>query len=279
MLLPNIATALKHPYVAVQYSRWLIERNLLRRAPRKRIRNRITIGAFSGFSEYLAVDNFIGNSEHRFFRDYSFGPGCILDIGANIGVVSLFLANRFPNRTVYAIEPNPFAARSLNANIQLNEAMNVIVSGVAIADRCGSIPFQVRPTSLGTAHISAGSEGAVSMVPCTTLDEFVASAGITQIALLKVDVEGYESLVFAGGSDTIRRIRPGVIYFEVCPPITVEAGFDPAQPAMMLTEAGYSLFRLDPDGHLLPALASEIRTLEYANWVALPAAMARDLVL
>ena len=47
-----------------------------------------------------------------------------------------------------------------------------------------------------------------------TLDQFVTDNGIERVDFIEVDVEGYEPLVLAGATDTIRLFRP-VLYLEM----------------------------------------------------------------
>jgi hypothetical protein len=51
------------------------------------------------------------------------------------------------------------------------------------------------------------NEVATIHVPIRTLDSVFADCGLERLDLLKVDVQGYETEVFAGGVDTLRRTR------------------------------------------------------------------------
>jgi FkbM family methyltransferase len=267
MKLQNVRTVLNNPLIAAEYARWLVQRRVMGQAPRKRVRS-IDITGFTGFSEYLAVNNFISEAEYTFFQTVNIGSGCIIDIGANMGVVSLFLAKRFPDRTIHAIEASPHTAKTLRENIALNDARNVIATECAIADNTGTLHFAADPVSRGTASIASKDGGTNVEVPCTTLDDFAEANAISEIGMLKVDVEGYEALVFSGATATLALCKPNIVYFEICPRITTAAGFDPARPAEMLVEAGYSLHRLDSRGGLIRAEPAEITKIDYANWVA-----------
>ena len=133
--------------------------------------------------------------------------------------------------------------------------------------------FALRERARANASISSGSstngEGVVQ-VPCITLDTFCKKNAVERIAMLKVDVEGYETLVFRGADGAFSDARPSVVYFEVCPALTRSAGFDPTEPAALLAERGYSLHRFAAGGQLervAPEAAAEIVKME--NWVGL----------
>ena len=268
-MLRNLITALKHPGIAGAYSRWLLQRHIMRRAPTKIIRNQIAVSGFSGFSEFLAVDNFLSGPEYSFLAHHDFDHGDIIDIGANIGVISVLLAKRFPARTIHAIEPNPHTAASLALNLKTNNTANVVVHAVAIADTTGRVLFNANPVSRGTASIAKRHGKEVHEVPCLTLDDFVEKHSLAKVAFLKVDVEGYESLVFEGGKHTLGRHIPQIIYFEICPSITRAAGFEPSAPAKALLDFGYSLYKLNERGRPVPADLAEINTINYTNWLAI----------
>jgi Methyltransferase FkbM domain len=92
----------------------------------------------------------------------------------------------------------------------------------------------------------------------------------SRIALLKVDVEGYESLVFDGGATVLSDIRPSVIYFEVCPGLASAAGFDAADPARYLANRGYALHRFSAGGELQPVDANAATAIaRVEDWVAI----------
>ncbi len=62
----------------------------------------------------------------------------VVDIGANIGVFTLFAASRTKN-TVYAFEPFPGNVEFLNRNIHTNGLDNVITHNVAVSDKIGRV--------------------------------------------------------------------------------------------------------------------------------------------
>ena len=171
--------------------------------------------------------------------------GDIIDVGANLGVFCLPLGQRYPHRQIYAFEPDTRTAKALATNAALN-GIPLTVMAEAVADYEGTIMFETRAAARATGSIST-REG--EMVPCTTLDFFIAKLEIHDIGLLKVDVEGFEPLVFRGASHVLANLRPRMIFFEVCPELSERAGFQPNEAASILLRYGYSL--LPPFGYLL----------------------------
>lgn len=270
MKFSNIATVLSNPALGIEYIGWRIAQARSGNAT-FRLSNGARIGNFVNFSEYHSMLGCISPAEQHFFLDrVADTPGDIIDIGANVGIVSVLLARQFPDRVVHAIEPAPGTFAALGKNIALNALRNVRVHQLAIADAPGSLSFNANPTERATARIATADDTHVQIVAATTLDQFVADQSISALALLKIDVEGFESLVFGGARDTLARRLPRVIFMEVCPPLTRSAGFDPAEPARIVQAAGYAWFRLEESGALVPVTPEQTVGITLENWVALP---------
>jgi FkbM family methyltransferase len=266
----NAASLARDPAMVGEYLGWIASSARTGGKPSRRLLDGIEVGGFANFSEYHSVPQFINAAERRFFEESPFGAGPIVDIGANIGLVSLLLARRFPDREIHAFEPNPTTFETLEANIARNGADKVTCHRYAVSDADGTVMFDNDPVKRGTASISKNGGSHAAEVPATTLDSFVAKQNISAIGLLKIDVEGYETLVLRGASRVLNEIRPSAIYFEVCPPLTERAGFAVADPARMLAEAGYDLRRLTDSGTLTPATLDEVSGVALENWLATP---------
>ncbi|GAA0306381.1 hypothetical protein GCM10009087_15390 [Sphingomonas oligophenolica] len=265
-LVRNVASIAGNPALLGEYVQWLVSSARTGGKPSRRLLGGIEIGNFTNFSEFHSVPRFIDETEHRFFESFT-GEGAIIDIGANVGLVSLVLARRFGDREVHAFEPNPTTFAALEANIARNRAQNVFCHRFALSDAEGVVLFHNDPVKRGTASIATGAGAHVQEVPATTLDAFAASRGIDSIGLLKIDVEGFETLVLRGAQRVLNEIRPAAIYFEVCPALTERAGFAATEPARMLVEAGYELRRLTDQSALTPA---DVAGVELENWLAIP---------
>jgi len=140
--------------------------------------------------------------------------GIFVDVGANIGVYTTRYSAAFANTR--AIEPNPATFHILKANVALARASNVVTLSTACSDHPGTAPLAV-PTDgmLGWSRLGSGGHWrsyAVD-VPVDTLDSLVLKAGLKQrVALLKIDVEGYEPKVVRGASRTLIDDGPIVLY-------------------------------------------------------------------
>lgn len=270
-IINNFKTVIHSPALAIEYSEyvWSSIRHFGRSV--RVVHEGIKLEGFSGFSEYHSCLAFVSPTEQRFLEKYPFAEGAMIDVGANLGVVSLILGRRFPDRALYAFEPNKTTFRALQSNIRLNQRANLQPYEIAVASHSGHIDFNLNPKDRGTASVSSEGGKYVAPVPCVTLDQFAENHRIQEISFLKVDVEGYETLVFDGAMRLIRERRIDLIYFEVCPKLTIKAGFDPAVPARILQEHGYNLRKITVSGELTPINLSRIEKVEYDNWVAVRA--------
>ncbi|MEI7720139.1 MAG: FkbM family methyltransferase [bacterium] len=129
----------------------------------------------------------------------------VFDIGANIGCVTLSLA-RYARR-VHAFEPIPATADLLEYNIAQNHLSNVVVNRMGLSDSPGQLHACF---SEDAGQISLETSGEGESVPVSTLDAYAASI---RVGFIKLDVEGMEAQVLAGGQACITTSRP-IIFFE-----------------------------------------------------------------
>lgn len=132
-----------------------------------------------------------------------------LDIGANYGTYALTLARL--GARVDLFEPNPAIAAVLAA--WARGRSGVAVHALALSDREGTAELVI-PADGGVEHDSSAAlaGGAVAQgrrvaVPLAPLD----SMGITDAALIKIDVEGHEDAVLRGAAATIAASSPALI--------------------------------------------------------------------
>jgi FkbM family methyltransferase len=140
-----------------------------------------------------------------------------IDVGANIGIKSLFLSRHCSRGQVVAIEAAPTVVECLEANIAANNATNIHVEKTVVGDRKGSVGF-VEESAWG--HVSEGhvSQKPVSTidpddagdcveVPITTLVEIVERLNLPRVDFIKIDVEGSEFSIMRSSLDLINRFE------------------------------------------------------------------------
>jgi FkbM family methyltransferase len=140
-------------------------------------------------------------------------PGDVAyDIGAHAGFFTLLLSRLTgPSGRVLAFEPVRDNAARLASNLSENRSTNVDLHAVALSDTTGMAPFVSERSSLQGALVPRdGASRGEAAVATTTIDDLVA-AGAPPPSMMKVDVEGAEGRVLAGGRKTIARHLPKMI--------------------------------------------------------------------
>jgi len=127
--------------------------------------------------------------------DFPKSPRFIVDAGANIGLAAIFYAIRYPQATIVAIEPEPSNYEMLKQNVALYPNIAPLHAAVWKANQ------QLRIVDLGTGHTgfqtaTSAQDQCASAVDGITLDKVMADFDISQIDLLKVDIEGAEKELF-----------------------------------------------------------------------------------
>lgn len=125
-------------------------------------------------------------------------PGdVVIDVGADIGLYSLLAASRTGSGRVIALEPHPVAAGRLRENAALNLLSNVEVRAEAAGAEPGTAQLTANLDTMNHIVTDSQASGAIT-VPVLTLDSLVGSG--EQVALVKLDAEGFEAAVLAGAS-------------------------------------------------------------------------------
>lgn len=129
-----------------------------------------------------------------------------IDVGAHIGCWTRELAGLFGQ--VVAFEPQPENFAALSRNVARHD--NVRCLPLAVANRSAAVRMShAGRINSGEWHLRPDAEDG-PLVPVATLD----SLALTDVGLLKVDVEGWERPVLLGAEDTIKACRPVVILEE-----------------------------------------------------------------
>ncbi|MDR2452924.1 MAG: FkbM family methyltransferase, partial [Candidatus Accumulibacter sp.] len=158
-----------------------------------------------------------GEIESGFLHRCLFKPGRVVEVGANMGshTVGLAKAAAAKGEEMMVFEPQPVVFQNLCANLALNGLRNVRAWPFACGDETGMVSFPEqdygRPGNFGGVAMSHAQEGPGRIAaPCVRLDDFLGEGAV---ALIKIDVEGFELAVLRGADETLRRWRP-VLYVE-----------------------------------------------------------------
>jgi FkbM family methyltransferase len=135
-----------------------------------------------------------------------------VDIGANVGVYTV-LAAGCCGATVLAIEPIAAAVAALHANLALNDlAAKVDVAVCGVSDTPGTLRFSADHGPMNRVLNDGETASAAVEVPVRTLDSLVEERVPT---LIKMDVEGFERRVIAGGQSVLGDPRCSALIVEL----------------------------------------------------------------
>lgn len=192
------------------------------------------------------------------------GSGAVfVDIGANIGYFSLLVANRFPEATVHAFEPNPVTYRVLRLNTWCC-GDRIRSWPLALSDSRGTVALTTSAHNLGDTKSMRVTSNTIanSVAPSISLDDF---AEVARADLVKIDVQGAELSVFAGMKRLIAaspRIR---IVMEFAPGFLKSNKVDPVGVLAALRADGFVIHLIGRDTLSLASNAEVIQFCQSAG--------------
>jgi FkbM family methyltransferase len=138
--------------------------------------------------------------------DLPFVPKVIVDAGANIGMASIYFANKYPGAKIIAIEPEASNFDLLARNSRPYPA--IIPVHAALWNRDGEISVGEPDPAIGESGNWAfvTREGPGAKVRAITMLTLMKEMQIQSADLVKIDIEGAEKEVFESG-DWMKRVR------------------------------------------------------------------------
>lgn len=138
------------------------------------------------------------------------------DIGANIGLISLFAAAIHPTSKILAFEPAAHNYASLCENIFINKFENVRPYSIALGmDQIGFVDLHLSKIEAGSAIHNIGKaspwsiSGSVFKQPCVSvsIDELIANHNFPQPTILKIDVDGAEIMILKTACNALKNVN------------------------------------------------------------------------
>lgn len=182
----------------------------------------------------------------------------IIDIGANIGSISLAYADRFPESRIFAVEPSDCAYKKLLRNISLNPDLKnrILPIQAFISERTEKAKDEIRTFSswpVDHAHkkehpVHCGRRTSSCLKETIRLDDFIKSINHQNSEpvkpdLIKIDTDGHEFIILNSGKATIEKYRP-VIIFETGKYIMKEFNTSFDEYMAFFTENRYRIYSL-----------------------------------
>ncbi len=196
-------------------------------------------------------------------------PGdSVLDIGANIGVVTMIAAGCVgTSGSVHSFEPQPDLCRMVERSAALNGYSQVHTHEVALSDHDYETDFFVPEANRGTASLSRANTGPGQTfhVHCKQAGEYLKATGLQSVRLLKIDVEGHEDVVLNAAAPFLDSCRPDVVLFES----NEQGDFWSRGPVQWLHTRGYELYEIHRSrvrlrlGALMPGMSPEATSNDF----------------
>jgi len=146
--------------------------------------------------------------DEEFFVKYLKTGDTVIDVGANIGTLTLTAASLVGNKgRVFSIEPHPTIFKYLKENVSFNYFNNIKLFNIAVGDKEGMAIFSDKHNDDENQVIENGR----LKVEVKRLDDLL-NKELTSVDLVKVDVEGYEKFVFLGALKLFKKTE--CVYYE-----------------------------------------------------------------
>ena len=268
--------------IKVLWQRYLKQRRLEWWDRRRAGGGRLVFPLRRGVNVYLYFDSVLSRlvycdrfewRELQFLEAYLKPGDVFVDVGANIGLYSLVASRIVGNKGwVFAFEPCAKTSQRLAENLELNGLKNVRCYQAALSDRSCRMPLHASLDGYDAwnslVNPTQGRAFAVEMVDTIVWDEFAPRHGLTgAVRLMKIDAEGWESHILAGGEVTFRRQDAPVLQVEFTEQACLAAGSSCQALYRQLEGLGYQLFLYDAQTRRLVPDALR-QSYPYLNLVA-----------
>ena len=174
------------------------------------------------------------------------GPIIVIDIGANIGSVSLVLAKMIDKVKIFAIEPTIYAYDKLSNNLNLNKDLinKVFLRQLFISDQ--KKPEKVWSSwslqKSGEKHKKhLGTLMDIKKDSYITLDKFITMEKLQKVDFIKLDVDGHELDVLKSGQEFLLNNKP-IIFIEIAPYLYSEFGYNYQELIEFIIKLNYDFY-------------------------------------
>lgn len=127
----------------------------------------------------------------------NFIPEVIIDCGANIGLTSIYLKNKFPDARVFAVEPEKENFKILTANLSGYDNTTLYNNGIWNKKTM----LKIEDSGLGEwgFMVTETNEMGPNTIPAISIKDIMHENNINIIDILKIDIEGSEKELFESG--------------------------------------------------------------------------------
>lgn len=199
-----------------------------------------------GYKLYLDPDDhlMLANNEyiiHPILKKIIHDGDTVIDVGANIGVLTLFFRKLVGNKgMIYSFEPNPVAFSVLKKNINENNLANIQIEDKAVSNKNDKVSFTI-DSSITNSSISKNHKDGV-LLDCVSMDEYFTENKMKKIDFVKIDTEGHDLTVLEGMTKIIQLNPELKIMVEYHTELLQEAGTDPHDLLKFLHQQNFKIY-------------------------------------
>ncbi len=163
-------------------------------------------------NELFRIGNIFKQHEYNIPQQLlSRGPLTIVDVGANVGLFTLYMCMVASIRTIHCFEPAPATVKLLRQN--LNDVPDVRIHPFGLTDHDGTAVMALDPANTGQNSISRSTpknEGVE--VPVYDASSVLTQFGLRTIDIIKIDTEGSEVPIISSLSSRLDTV--GIVMLE-----------------------------------------------------------------
>jgi FkbM family methyltransferase len=143
----------------------------------------------------------------------------IIDLGANIGLATLYFASQYSASQLFAVEPNPANYALLNVNLQALvdsgrcQTLNAAIWQQEMLLVANPLPSPNRYNCFSVREPLSGEPCSIPLIKGMPIESVISASGFSTVDILKVDIEGAEVQLFRGNLDWLKRVRALLIEF------------------------------------------------------------------
>jgi len=191
-------------------------------------------------------------SELKFIKKSINKGDVFIDIGANIGIHSLFASNLVGEKgKVISFEPFSINYNSLIKNISLNNSRNIVLEKLAISakESLVNIFYNCKDYNFGMASSYLTNYTNSEKVKSTTLDLYLKNKSFDRIDFIKLDIEGGEYPALLGMKNSLKKYHP-ILLVEILDNNTLTQSDNEKNIINFFKKIGYVKYFIKNNGEL-----------------------------
>ena len=192
------------------------------------------------------INSKVEEEEVRLIRSTCKGLNNIIDIGANVGFLSLEMAQVAKGK-IFCFEPNPYTFSKLVDLVSINKDKGSDYNFIcaAVGETSNFVNFYVSERDyLGvmSSQVQTDPDAKLIKVPIVSLDDFFYEEEL-KIDFIKIDVEGAELFVLKGAIQLLKKFSPKLL-IEIHGPFLHSFGYTVSDLFQFLNELGYQSYNI-----------------------------------